>query len=149
MYACKLQVFFCLLTPIFPIKITVKDQDVQKRQNFLVSWYHVSFIWLTAPSTLLIELTLREKHEDTCTINVLSCDEQPAPPQIKDRVFFVLLEGTGERAQDNAQLPMGRFRTLTAVFVELVLIFLKLLTFNVADVLWYFSPRTCFITGNN
>ena len=138
-----------MLTPIFLIKITVKDQDVQKRQNFLVSWYHVSFISLTAPSTLLIELTLREKHEDTCTTNILSCDEQPAPPQIKDRVFFVLLEGTEERAQDNTQLPMGRFRTLTAVFVELVLIFLKLLTFNVADVLWYFFPRTCFITGNN
>ena len=71
----------------------MKEQDVQKRQNFLVSWYHVSFFWLTAPSALLIELTLREKHVDICAINVLSCDEQPATPQIKDRVFFVLLEG--------------------------------------------------------
>ena len=103
MYACKLQVFFCLLTPIFPIKITVKDQDVQKRQNFLVSWYHVSFISLTAPSTLLIELTLREKHEDTCTTNILSCDEQPAPPQIKDRVFFVLLEGDWGEGTENSR----------------------------------------------
>ena len=133
MYACKLQVFFCLLTLIFPIKITVKDQDVQKRQNFLVSWYHVSFIWLTAPSTLLIELTLREKHEDTCTINVLSCDKQPAPPQIKDQVFFVLLEGDWgegtENSRSSAQLPMGTVSMFTAVFVELVLIFSKALCF--------------------
>ena len=39
---CKLQVYFCSVTLIIAlIKITVKEQDVQKRQNFLVSWYHV------------------------------------------------------------------------------------------------------------
>ena len=52
----------CMQTasPITFIKITVKNQDVQKRQSFLVSWYHVSFVWVIAPSTLLIELVLRE-----------------------------------------------------------------------------------------
>ena len=93
MFTYKLQVFFRLLTPTTIIEITVKNQDVPKRQNFLVFWYHVSFVWLTAPSTLLIERKLREKHQDTCKINVLTYNVQPAPPQIKDRVFFVLLEG--------------------------------------------------------
>ena len=63
------------------IEITIKNQDVQKRQTFLVSWYRVSSVWLTAPSTLLIELVLREKDEYTCAINVLTCVEQPAPQQ--------------------------------------------------------------------
>ena len=63
----------------------------------------VSFVWLLERSTLSIELTLRETHKDTCAINVLSYDEQPVPPQIKDRVFFALLGGdwgedTGKRA---------------------------------------------------
>ena len=62
MYARQLQVFLRLLTPITLIKITVKNQDVQKRQSFPVSWYHVSFVWVIAPSTLLIELVLRETH---------------------------------------------------------------------------------------
>ena len=40
---------------------------------------------------------------------------------------------TGERVQENAQLPMGRVRIL-AVHID----FLKLLTFHVAVVSWYF-----------
>ena len=38
MYAYKLQVFFRLLTPVALIEITVTNQDVQNRQNFVVSW---------------------------------------------------------------------------------------------------------------
>ena len=43
-----------------------------------------------------------------------------------------------KRTQENAQSPMRRLRMLTAVFVEHIDSVLKLLTFNVADVLWYF-----------
>ena len=44
MYACKLQVFFRLSTPKAIVEITVKNQDVEKRQDLLVSWYRVSFV---------------------------------------------------------------------------------------------------------
>ena len=71
-----------------------------KFPSFLVS---VSFIWLIEHSeTLLIELTERNTQRHLCDQRT-SYDEQPAPPQIKDRVFFVLLggdwgEGTRKRA---------------------------------------------------
>ena len=37
-----------------------EPRAVQRRQNFLVSWYHKAFVWLIPPSTLLTELVLKE-----------------------------------------------------------------------------------------
>ena len=52
----------CMQTASLLTLVNTYNQDVQKRQSFLVSWYHVSFVWVIASSTLLIELVLRETH---------------------------------------------------------------------------------------
>ena len=53
-------------------------------------------------------------------------------------LLFSARGGLGRGHREIAQLTMGTVRMLTAVFVKLVLIFLKLLIFNVADVFLYF-----------
>ena len=106
------------------VKITVKNQDVQKRQSFLVSWYRVSFVWVIAPSTLLIEIVLRETHYETCSNNVLSYYELPVPPQIKDRVFFVLLGGDWEEDTRKRAVTDGIFRSF--------LILMKLMFYGIS-----------------
>ena len=49
--------------------------------------------------------------------------------------------GLGRGHREIAQLPMETVRMLTAVFVKLVLIFLKLLIFILADVFLYFFSQ--------
>ena len=99
MYASKLQVFFRLLTPVALIEITVKNQDVQNRQN-------VSRIVCLAYSTLqLSDWTRIERNAlSTFVRSTYSSDlHWTTLPSAKDRVFFVLLggdwgEGTRKRA---------------------------------------------------
>ena len=99
MHASKLQVFFPLLTPVALIEITVKNQDVQNRQN-------VSRIVCLAYSTLqLSDWTHIERNAlSTFVRSTYSSDlHWTTLPSAKDRVFFVLLggdwgEGTGKRA---------------------------------------------------
>ena len=99
MHASKLQVFFPLLTPVVLIEITVKNQDVQNRQN-------VSRIVCLAYSTLqLSDWTHIERNAlSTFVRSTYSSDlHWTTLPSAKDRVFFVLLggdwgEGTRKRA---------------------------------------------------
>ena len=99
MHASKLQVFFPLLTPVALIEITVKNQDVQNRQN-------VSRIVCLAYSTLqLSDWTHIERNALSTFVRSTSSSDLhwTTLPSAKDRVFFVLLggdwgEGTRKRA---------------------------------------------------
>ena len=152
MYACKLQVFFLLLTPI--IEITVKNQDVQNA--FLVSWYHVSSVWLTAPSTSLIELVLREK-KWRHLFDQRTDLGWTTRPSATDRVFIVMLigdwgEGTRKRSGINGKGSLARscHHTLrmSSVLPTVPLLFFFFRGDGLVSVIaWKISIRVCWDTG--